>query len=482
MRIPPPQVLSTFPQPNYIDPVTRGPVLLIITAVFLPLVYIVVGLRTFTRIHLSKHFGIDDVFLLIALVPTTVCAVLALIAHERWKWNRHIWDVAPDDAEFGLKISLLLECLFGLAVALTKISLLILVMRVMSRGTGLLKHLTIAMIVIVACEAIAFDVVIINNCSPISDYWKLSYSPQNCIDERTHLLASAIINTCSDFFVFFLPIPTVFSLPIPFRQQLMLFILFAAGLVVCASGVVRIWYIHAAYSSYDRTWFSYPLWISSVLNLYIGIICTALPATKPFFSTFLPSLFGHSTQPSDESLYKLSAHNPSKVRMHPSQNELKRPEKSFDIGDIPDPMAEETEIPGYMRKSRQMLPLSYLSSQSSNQGSSNWRSSLQRSSNPPSYHHQSYQTYDTRDMEFDEASLSIGSYLERGSARLTQQSDRTYPSDRSSLSTFVTEEPGSPQSSRFASSLMEVPYTYNQFGRAHELRPSESQDVLIHAR
>ncbi|KAM3152555.1 hypothetical protein ABEW05_007015 [Botrytis cinerea] len=447
MRIPPPQILSTFPQPNYIDPVTRGPVLLIITVVFLPIIYIVVGLRTFTRTHLSKHFGIDDVFLLIALVPTTACAVIALLAQERWKWNRHIWDVAPDDAEFGLKISLLLECLFGLAVALTKISLLILVMRVMSRGTGLLKHLAIAMIVIVACEAIAFDVVIVNNCSPVSDYWKLSNSPQNCIDERTHLLASAIINTCSDFFVFFLPIPTVFSLPIPFRQQFMLFLLFAAGLVVCASGV----------------------------------ICTALPATKPFFSTFLPSLFGHNTQPSDESLYKLSAHNPSKARMHPSHNEFK-PEESFNIGDISDPMAENTEIPDYVRRSRQMLPLSYLSFQSSNRRSSNQRSSLQRSSNPPSYHHQSYQTYNTRDMEFDEASLSIGSYLGRRSARLTQQSDRTYQCDRSSINTFVTEEPGSPHSSRFASSLMEVPYSYNQFGRAHELRPSESQDVLIHAR
>lgn len=120
--------------------------------------------------------------------------------------------------------------------------------------------------------AVGLNKLLIIYNSPISDYWKLSYSPQNCIDERTHLLASAIINTCSDFFVFFLPIPTVFSLPIPFRQQLMLFILFAAGLVVCASGVVRIWYIHAAYSSYDRTWFSYPLWISSVLNLYIGIV------------------------------------------------------------------------------------------------------------------------------------------------------------------------------------------------------------------
>ncbi|KAF7860370.1 hypothetical protein EAF04_008497 [Stromatinia cepivora] len=475
MQIPSPQILSTFPQPNYIDPVTRGPALLIITVVFLPIVYIVVGLRTFTRLYLSKHFGVDDVFLLISLIPTSVCAILALLAQERWNWNRHVWDITPDYAEFGLKMNMLLECLFGLAVAFTKISLLILVMRVMSRGTGLLKHLSIAMIAIVVCEAIAFDVVIINNCSPISDYWKLSYSPQNCINERTHLLTSAIINTCSDFFVFFLPIPTVFSLPIPFRQQFMLCLLFAAGLVVCAAGVVRIYYIHAVYASYDRTWFSYPLWISSVLNLYIGTICTALPATKPFFSTFLPSLFGHCTRPSDGSLYRLSTHNPTTVKTHPFQVETKQPEQSFSIGDITDPMAETTEITDDMKKSRRMLPLSYLSFQSSNH-----RSSLGQSSNPPSYYHRSYHTYDTRDMDFDEASLSMGSYLKRGSARLTRQSDRTYQTNRVSSSTFITEEPGSPQSSRFASSLMEVPYSFNQIGRAYEPHPSESQDVLIH--
>ncbi|QSZ30217.1 hypothetical protein DSL72_004739 [Monilinia vaccinii-corymbosi] len=453
MQMPSPQVESTFPEANYIDPVTRGPALLIITAVFLPIVYIVVGLRTFSRIHLSKQFGVDDIFLLIALVPTTICAVVALLAHERWKWNRHIWDVTPEYAEFGLKVSLFLECLFGLAVAFTKISFIILVMRVMSRGTGILKHLAIAMIVIVACEAISFEVVIINNCSPVSDYWTLSYSPQNCIDERTHLFSSAIINTFTDFVVFFLPIPTVFSLPIPIRQQLMLCLLFAVGLVVCGAGVVRIYYIHATYSSYDRTWFSYPLWISSVLNLYIGMICTALPATKPFFFTFLPSLFGHGTRHSDGSLYRLSTQKASSLKENPFRTDLKAPEQHFGITEPPDPTAEVKEAPNEMRLTRQMLPLSYLDSQLANRISTHRLSS----------HHQSHHSYDTRDMEFDEGSLTIGSYLGRGSAHLTYQSDKTYLTDRASSGILITSaEPGSPGSSRrIASSLMEVPCNFD---------------------
>ncbi|KAM3071080.1 hypothetical protein ACMFMG_009987 [Clarireedia jacksonii] len=165
MQLPPPAVLSSFPHPNYTNPITRGPELLIITLIFFPIVLLVVGLRTFTRLFLSHCFGADDVFLLIAVLPTTACSVLGVLSENVWQWNRHVWDVTPDNAVFGLKITIVLECLFGLAVACTKISLLILVMRVMSGGTGLLKNLAIAGMIVVACEVIAFEAVVINNCT-----------------------------------------------------------------------------------------------------------------------------------------------------------------------------------------------------------------------------------------------------------------------------------------------------------------------------
>jgi hypothetical protein len=182
MQLPPPAVLSSFPQPNYTNPITRGPELLIITLIFFPIVLLVVGLRTFTRVYLSKTFGADDVFLLIAVLPTTACAVLGILADDVWQWNRHVWDLSPDDVVFGLKMSIVLECLFGLAVACTKISLLILVMRVMSRGTGVLKQLAIAGIIVVACEAIAFEAVIINNCTYVAVSHYPSKSAEHIID------------------------------------------------------------------------------------------------------------------------------------------------------------------------------------------------------------------------------------------------------------------------------------------------------------
>lgn len=108
--------------------------------------------------------------------------------------------------------------------------------------------------------------------SPVSAYWTLSLTPQNCINERIHLLIGGIINTMTDFLVFFLPLPTVVGLQIPRRQQLILFFLFGAGFIVCVAGTVRIVYAYKTTSTYDRTWESYGLWIASVLELYIGIV------------------------------------------------------------------------------------------------------------------------------------------------------------------------------------------------------------------
>lgn len=120
--------------------------------------------------------------------------------------------------------------------------------------------------------------------SPVSAYWTLSVKPQNCIDERTHLLVGGIINTLTDFFVVLLPLPTVFALQIPRRQQIILMIIFGAGFVVCVAGICRIYFAYRTTSTYDRTWESYGLWISGVLELYIGIV------SQPLICSFLQYL------------------------------------------------------------------------------------------------------------------------------------------------------------------------------------------------
>lgn len=68
MQLPPTDILVSWPKANYVDPATQGCRLTIVIILFLSLGFLVVGLRVFTRVHISKSFGLDDVFAMLAMV------------------------------------------------------------------------------------------------------------------------------------------------------------------------------------------------------------------------------------------------------------------------------------------------------------------------------------------------------------------------------------------------------------------------------
>lgn len=68
MRSPPLEVLKTWPKPNYVDPVTRGPSLMIIELSLLPIAMIIVALRMWVRIGWLKKSWWDDYTMVLAMV------------------------------------------------------------------------------------------------------------------------------------------------------------------------------------------------------------------------------------------------------------------------------------------------------------------------------------------------------------------------------------------------------------------------------
>jgi hypothetical protein len=70
MRSPPPEVLKTWPKPNYIDPITRGSTLMIVELTLLPIAMIVVFLRMWVRVAWLKKAWYDDYLMLLAMVCT----------------------------------------------------------------------------------------------------------------------------------------------------------------------------------------------------------------------------------------------------------------------------------------------------------------------------------------------------------------------------------------------------------------------------
>lgn len=68
MRLPPKDVIATWPEPNYDDPDTKGPSLLVVQLCLMPLAMLALGARLYVRVFLMKKAGVDDWLMLGAMV------------------------------------------------------------------------------------------------------------------------------------------------------------------------------------------------------------------------------------------------------------------------------------------------------------------------------------------------------------------------------------------------------------------------------
>jgi hypothetical protein len=154
-----------LPVGNYTNPSeVRGPAILVLTLVFVPFIILVVGARIYTRVRLTKNLGADDVVIVAATIPTLACAVITMLAVLYHGWNRHVWDVPTDEVVITLKITMAVEILFSLGCTLTKISILLLIIRVMASSSPLLQKLAISMMILVSIEDLIFCIVSLNIC------------------------------------------------------------------------------------------------------------------------------------------------------------------------------------------------------------------------------------------------------------------------------------------------------------------------------
>lgn len=126
-----------------------------------------------------------------------------------------------------------------------------------------------------------------SRASPISSYWNLLRTEQDCISETATLLSHAIAAIMSDLLVWALPLPALYRAKLPLSQRIALIVLFSFGLVVILAACIRTYYIHVVVQvSYDVTWDSFYLWIWTSIEMELGIICGCVPWLKSLFKVW----------------------------------------------------------------------------------------------------------------------------------------------------------------------------------------------------
>ncbi|KAF6844570.1 integral membrane protein [Colletotrichum musicola] len=295
MRIPPPEVILSWPPPRYDDPETRGPASEIVSLVLLSIASTIIIIRIYTRKWITKGFGWDDILVILAFIPATGFVVVGMISMDHYGWGRHVWDVPLDRFTGSLQMGLASQILFDLATSFTKLSMLALIYRIAHEASRKFCLLVIGLEILIAVNGVVFMLVAMLQCRPLSLYWTLSAEPQNCINEAVHLLVASIINTVTDFVVVLLPLALVrivYKNKLSPRQMVIVNLLFGAGFLASFAGAARTYFTWIMTTEPDVTWNAWMNWLMSCLELFLGIICTSIPSTKPFFNRYLPKILG----------------------------------------------------------------------------------------------------------------------------------------------------------------------------------------------
>ncbi|KAL1604452.1 hypothetical protein SLS59_003644 [Nothophoma quercina] len=235
MRSAPPEVIATWPKPNYIDPVTRGPGLMVVELTLLPIAMIIVFLRLWVRIGWLKKSWWDDYLMVAAMVFSIGTTILVILATQNYGWDKHVWDMKLPELSTGRKASMAGQTLFVLASSTVKMSILV-------------------------------------------SYFRIA--PEKSLFRK--LVWGTFALVFAAFVVFLVALWVQCILSLPWNQRIGLIVLFSVGGVIVVAGSFRAYWIHyTLFETYDATWEGYNIWIWTAIETNVGVICGCIPALKP---------------------------------------------------------------------------------------------------------------------------------------------------------------------------------------------------------
>ncbi|KAF2650645.1 hypothetical protein K491DRAFT_125383 [Lophiostoma macrostomum CBS 122681] len=285
-----PEEMAAWPEPNFVDPVTRAPIVIGLTASTMILVVIFTAMRFYGKGVLRTALGLDDWMMLVAGILSLPVSALA-IASLKYGLGLHIWD---QKAEWGIpygKMAFSSDILFPLSVGVTKISLCLTYLRLFPSRTD--RYFCYTLSIFVTLYTVVCMFLMLFQCTPISGYWDVAVK-QHCINLRATLVSIAALNSVSDFLVYLWPAKPLWSLQLPLKQRLGLICIFSVGTLVCVAGALRMYYLEVYFSSYDPLWEASIIYALMAVEMNLGVICGCLSGVKPVLAVIFPRFFGSS--------------------------------------------------------------------------------------------------------------------------------------------------------------------------------------------
>ncbi|RHZ62446.1 putative plasma membrane protein Pth11-like [Aspergillus thermomutatus] len=258
----------------------------LVFAIVTPLVVIA---RLLGRRFLSGRVGADDWTILVSCAFAVTVSIQMIIVCE-WAFGKHQHEMPKELVLRTLKLYFVAQILYKINIGLTKISILLLYIRLFVHRWFLTTCWVWIGIIVSFTIGTVFSSIF--QCTPVQ--WAFNKSIPGggtCINMTAFWYANAAFNILSDLVLIALPVPVVVNLQLPLKSKVALCGIFAVGIFTCITSILRITTLNVATNHLDTTWNSIGSSMWTVIESNLGIICACLPALRRPLSFFFPRLF-----------------------------------------------------------------------------------------------------------------------------------------------------------------------------------------------
>ncbi|KAL5395152.1 hypothetical protein PMIN04_008225 [Paraphaeosphaeria minitans] len=270
--------------------VNRFSTAIAVTLPFLVLSVVAVGLRLYTRLHLVREPGWDDVFVAIAVLLNIVGQTTFLGGVKAGIGQHLIYILGT--LPTAMKWFYVANAAYTSTTVCIKLSLLLQYLRLFREGYR--RTATLIFLAIVTLWGGTFSFMAWFPCFPVSGFWnKTMVPPATCyafgyrtLDGGTNtLFAFAGSNMSLDILIFLIPLTEYFQPSLKRKQVLAMTGLFGVGLIAILMAVLRLWsglkYNHRGIIMYDYTFWLPEVQVFSCLEIDFAIMCASMPIFWP---------------------------------------------------------------------------------------------------------------------------------------------------------------------------------------------------------
>ncbi|KAK3693354.1 hypothetical protein B0T22DRAFT_496179 [Podospora appendiculata] len=320
---PPPALPPNLPHDSrQVNIIAASVICWVIAAVF-------VALRFYTRGVIIRVIGWTDWSILLALIFAGATSA-GLIEQAIHGSGKHVWDLDPTDVSSAIawgRAAWYGVLFYAVTLCFSKVSILLLYIYLFTfKWARLAGQILLGIVLVSHAYMVATT---FTACIPLQSYWDFTIPKQYCHAQAVWWSNTGLHMT-TDYLIFLLPMPVVWSIMLPRRQKFILFGVFGLGFVVCFISILRLLNLVQVenYPNPDFTFSAAELSYLTAVEVNGVIIVACVMTLKPFIAKFFPGWLRSRSSSSGSSNRRDTlapptiGSKPSKVPISPVDSEM----------------------------------------------------------------------------------------------------------------------------------------------------------------